>query len=95
MALDGNTFKMEAPERAARFLAFMEYPVERIVAFLEGREDFDGDASEVAHEFMQAFTEYKLSNITTSLVELDEEERAEDARRAVAAEHDLARSNRA
>lgn len=95
MALDSNTFKMETPDRAARFLAFMEYPVEQIVAFLEGREDFQGDPRALAGELVRAFREYRVANITTSLVELDEEEREVDARRAVAAEHDLERSNRA
>lgn len=95
MAVDGNTFKMETPGRAARFLAFMEYPVGQIVAFLEGREDFEGDPVALAHELVEAFRQYELGNLTTSLVELDEEEREGDARRAVAAEHDLSRSNRA
>ena len=86
MALEPDALDMNDPVRAARFLAFMEYPVEQVVAFLEGRDDFDGDPKEAAQRLVEAFREYRLRNVTTSLVELDEEERAADDRRAVAAE---------
>jgi hypothetical protein len=95
VALDADALDMSDPVRAARFLAFMEYPVEQVVAFLEGRDDFDGDAAAAAHGLVEAFHDYRLRCITTSLVEEDEAEREDDARRAVAAEHDLSRSNRA
>jgi hypothetical protein len=95
VALDADALDMSDPVRAARFLAFMEYPVEQVVAFLEGRDDFDGDPKEAAVRLVDAFRAYRLRNLTTSLVEEDEEAREDDARRAVAAEHDLSRSNRA
>lgn len=95
MALDRDALDMSDPVRAARFLAFMEYPVEKVVAFLEGRDDYDGDPKEAATLLVDAFREYRLTNITRCLVEDDEEERAVDDRRALAAEHDLSRSNRA
>jgi DNA-binding CsgD family transcriptional regulator len=55
VALDADALDMSDPVRAARFLAFMEYPVEQVVAFLEGRDDFDGDPKEAAVRLVDAF----------------------------------------